>query len=78
MKPRPIADLLLYRVSSEHPFDTTGIDYAGPFLVKDVYTQGPGMIKSYIYYCLHVLRQDVVSVLVLVLTCLVLVLNVHI
>ena len=33
---------------SEHPFNTTGIDYAGPVLVKDVYTEGPRMNKSYI------------------------------
>ena len=33
---------------SEHPFDTTGINCAGPLLVKDVYTEGPGMNKSYI------------------------------
>ena len=48
MKPRPIADLPSYRVCSEQPFDTTGIDYAGPLLVKDVYTEGSGMNKSYI------------------------------
>ena len=48
LKPRPIADLPSYRVCSEHPFDTTGIDYAGPLLVKDVYTEGSGMNKSYI------------------------------
>ena len=29
-------------------FDTTGIDYAGPLLVKDVYTEGLRMNKSYI------------------------------
>ena len=39
LKPRPIADLPSYRVCSEHPFDTTGIDYAGPLLVKDGFTK---------------------------------------
>ena len=48
MKPRPIADLPSYRVCSGHPFNTTGIDYAGPLLVKDVYTEDPRMNKSYI------------------------------
>ena len=33
---------------SEQPFDTTGIDYAGPLLVRDVYTEGPRMNKSLI------------------------------
>ena len=46
MKPRPIADLPSYKMCSELPFDTTGIDYAGPLLVKDVYTEGPEMNKS--------------------------------
>ena len=36
---KKIADLPSYRVCSEHPFDTTGIDYAGPLLVKDVFTK---------------------------------------
>ena len=61
LKPRPIADLPSYRVCSEHPFDTTGIDYAGPLLVKDVYTEGPGMNGPYIFLftsattrCVHV------------------------
>ena len=48
LKPRPIADLPSYRVCSEHPFDTTEIDCTGPLLVKDVYTEGSGMNKSYI------------------------------
>ena len=55
LKLRPIADLPSYRVCSEHPSDTTGIDYAGHLLVKDVYTEGPGIIKSYIllFTCVH-------------------------
>ena len=48
LKSRPIADLRSYRVCSEHPFDTTGIDCVGPLLVKDVYTDGLRMNKSYI------------------------------
>ena len=55
LKLRPIADLPSYRVCSEHPSDTTGIDYAGPLLVKDIYTEGPGIIRSYIllFTCVH-------------------------
>ena len=60
LKPRPIADLPSYRVCSEHALDTTGIGYAGPLLVKDVFTKERVQESIYhIYHCLHVLRQDV-------------------
>ena len=59
MKPRSIADLPSYRVCSEHPFDTTGIDYAGPLLVKDGYTEAPGINKSYILLFTCVTRRCV-------------------
>ena len=48
LKPRPIADLPSYRMCSEYLFDITGIDYIGPLLVKDVYTEGSVTNKSYI------------------------------
>ena len=48
LKPCLIADLPSYSVCSKHPFDNIGIDYAGPLLVKDVYTDGPEINKSYI------------------------------
>ena len=42
-------DLPSYRVSSEFAFATTGIDYAGPLMVKNVYNNDDGnMYKAYI------------------------------
>ena len=74
MKPRPIADLPSYRLCSENPFDTIGIDYAGPLLVKDVYTEGRGMNISYILLftcattrCVHLELTPAISTPVLIL-----------
>ena len=42
-------DLPSSRVSSEFAFATTGIDYAGPLMVKNVYNNDDGkMYKAYI------------------------------
>ena len=48
LKARPIADLPSYRVCSEYPFENTGLDYAGPLLVTDLYSDDSTMNKSYI------------------------------
>ena len=48
LKPRPLANLPSYRICSEYPFQTTGIDSAGPLLVKEIYTVDSQMYKCYI------------------------------
>ena len=48
LKPRPLANLPSYRICSEYSFQTTGIDYAGPLLVKEIYTADSQMYKCYI------------------------------
>ena len=36
------------RVTPDHVFATTGVDYAGPFLLKRVYTRKPQIVKAYL------------------------------
>ena len=36
------------RVTPSHPFQITGVDYAGPFIVKKGYTRKPTLIKTYL------------------------------
>ena len=36
------------RVTTSHPFQVTGIDYAGPFVVKKGHTRKPLLIKTYL------------------------------
>ena len=49
LKPRPIAALPSWRVCSEYPFENTGLDYAGPLLVLDIYSENNSkMHKCYI------------------------------
>ena len=42
------------RVSPSPPFTTTGIDYAGPLLLKRGYTRKPQIVKAYlaVFVCL--------------------------
>ena len=44
------------RVSPAPPFDRTGVDYAGPFLIKYGYVRKPTVVKAYIclFVCLTV------------------------
>lgn len=47
-----MADLPQRRVNISNPFHTTGVDYAGPFIIKDRKGRGCKLIKGYI--CLFV------------------------
>jgi len=44
------------RVSPAPPFERTGVDYAGPFLIKYGYVRKPTVVKAYIclFVCLTV------------------------
>ena len=44
------------RVSPAPPFDRTGVDYAGPFLIKYGYVRKPTVVKAYscLFVCLTV------------------------
>ena len=44
----PPPDLPSYRVAYEFAFNNIGIDYAGPLMVKDIYSTSTVMYKSYI------------------------------
>ena len=46
--PPPSPALPDYRVCSEYPFQSTGFDFAGPLLVRDIYYRGNEMFKCYI------------------------------
>ena len=37
MLPPSTPNLPIFRVSYEYPFEVTGLDYAGPFFVKNMY-----------------------------------------
>lgn len=47
-----MADLSSERVSPTQAFDVIGVDYAGPFQIKDRKERGTKIIKSYI--CLFI------------------------
>ena len=46
--PPPSPALPDYRVCSEYPFQSTGFDFAGPLLVRDIYSRDNDMFKCYI------------------------------
>ena len=46
--PRPLPSLPSYRVCSEYPFQSIGLDFAGPLLVKDIYLRYGNMHKAYV------------------------------
>ena len=48
LKATPLANLPSYRICSEYPFQATGIDYAGPLLVRNIYGDKHILYKSYI------------------------------
>ena len=48
LMPRPLPNLPSYRVCSEYPFESTGLDHAGPLWVKDIFSGNNDMYKSYI------------------------------
>ena len=41
------------RLTPKHPFDIVGVDYAGPFLIKNKMSRGAKVLKSYVslYVC---------------------------
>lgn len=49
-----MADLPYYRVNPSRPFLRTGVDYAGPFKIKEGSTRSKRMVKGYlcIFVCL--------------------------
>ena len=51
LKPTPIANLPEFRVCSEYPFQSTGLDFAGPLYLKNVYGAETTMHKGYILLC---------------------------
>ena len=48
LKAAPIANLPSYRICSEYPFQSTGLDFAGPLLVKNTYGDSEKLFKCYI------------------------------
>ena len=48
MKPRREGNLPNERICSDFPFETTGVDYAGPFYVRDIYSTSVDMNKCYL------------------------------
>ena len=48
LKPTPIANLPEFRVCSEYPFQSTGLDFAGPLYLRNVYGAESTMHKGYI------------------------------
>ena len=48
LKATPLANLPNYRICSEYSFQVTGIDYAGPLLVRNIYGDKQNLYKSYI------------------------------
>ena len=47
MKSRTEGNLPKERVCTDFPFETTGVDYAGPFYVRDIYGDSKDMNKCY-------------------------------
>ena len=45
----PPQDLLDYRVDGLHSFQTTGLDYAGPLLIKELHSNKIEKVYTYIY-----------------------------
>ena len=48
LKAPPVADLPAYRICSEYPFQSCGLDFAGPLLVKNPFGDSEKLFKSYI------------------------------
>ena len=48
IKPTVLSNLPGYRVCSEHPYQKTGLDFAGPLLVKNLHGSDAEMYKGYI------------------------------
>ena len=48
LKAAPIANLPSYRICSEYPFQSTGLDFAGPLFVKNTHGDSEKLFKCYI------------------------------
>ena len=64
-QPQQLADYPAERVKENPSFTIVGVDYAGPFLMKQGYTRRPVIVKGYlavfVCFCTRAIHLDVVS-----------------